>query len=118
MPTRARNQTAKLKTLIAEQEKERKSAHVFSEKVTPRRPLLFPGLTPRQKACLILSFFLPRQEIAEVLRSSSECVKRHRKDGLKRLHPDEAQRYRRLAQGFKHQNIFHLPAQDSPDLPR
>ena len=93
MPVKRTN-NSKLKHLIAEQETDRKNYYTFPERINPRRQLLFPALTPRIKACFILSFFMKRKEIALALKIKSLTVSKHRKRGLKVLTEEEIQRYR------------------------
>ena len=88
--------TAKLTQLIQEQEKDQKTYRVFPERIISRKPVLFPDLTPRIKACFILSFFMKRKEIAAALKIKSSTVTTHRKRGLKVLTEEEIQKYRSL----------------------
>lgn len=92
MPSKDKSRQIKLKRLIAEQEKDKQSRHVFPESITPRNPVLFARLTLRLKACFILSFFMPRREIAKVLNITPCTVTTYRKRGYKRLLPEERAR--------------------------
>lgn len=89
MPSKNKSQQIELKRLIAEQEKDKQSCHVFPERITPRNPILFSNLTLRQKACLILSFFMSRREIAKVLNVTPSTVTKYRKRGYERLLPEK-----------------------------
>ena len=95
-----KSQQNKLKRLTASQEKDRQSRYAFPERITPRNPILFPNLTPSQKVCFILSFFMPRREIAKVLGVRSETVTKYRKRGYKRLLLEERLNLRKLRRSF------------------
>ena len=116
MPNTKRTNNSKLKQLIAEQEKDRRSSHVFPETIRHRKPLFLPELSLCQKTSLILSFFMARKEIATVLRSSRNAVSKHRSRALKNLTEEEITRYRKLRKTLKQLNNFSLPALDYPDV--
>ncbi len=85
-----------LNQLIEEQTKDKEGRIVFPERIVPRRAILFNGLPLRERACFILSLFMPRREIASILRITTGSVTQYRKRALKRLPEKEVLQYRRI----------------------
>jgi DNA-binding NarL/FixJ family response regulator len=96
MPKSRVSKSDELKELICAQERDHENRPLFPEKITPGRPLFFSALTQLQKACMVLSFFMSRREIAETLKISSNAVGHHRKRSFKKLPQGDVIRYRKV----------------------
>jgi len=99
MPNTTRTDNPKLRQLIAEQERDQQSYHIFPERINPRRQLLFPVLTPRVKICFILSLFMKRTDIAAGLNMKSDTISKYRKRALNLLSKDDVKKYRKISLG-------------------
>ncbi len=117
MPSKARIQKLQLQSLIGEQKRDAERHHVFSEKITPRKPDSFGEyLTPRQEAILRLSFKgMCRRKIAQAFRISPATVTTLRKDALKRL-PSRVQAAlsKNHQERLKSEDFSEVPALRSP----
>ena len=82
MPNQADDE---LNKLIEDQRKDRENSYVYPERINPRKSILFVGLSNRQRACLILSLFMKRKDIAEALRIKPGSVSQYRKLASKKL---------------------------------
>jgi len=83
-----------LEKLIREQRAEQEQRYVYPERISQRRPVLFARLSARQKACLILSLFMRRSEIAEAFRIKPTSVSKYLKIANKKLPVEELQSLR------------------------
>ena len=89
-----------LKKLIREQEKDRESKYVFSERVNPRKQTSFSNLPLRERTVFILSFFMSRKDIAQSLRLSPGSVSQYHRRAQAKLSDDDRERLNMIRDGF------------------
>ena len=89
-----------LSRLIQEQERDKSDRYVYSEKISPRRPVLFVRLSSRQKACLILALFMKRSEIGQALKIRSSSVTQYVKYAIKKLPEHEIECIDKIRSAF------------------
>ena len=114
MPTKERVAKAQLAALIAEQAKDAGHPCVFPETITPGSNAIFTELTPSEKGCLALRLVMSRRETAKFLEVKPSCVTRHLKNAFKKLPPRRRQTWKGLYKSLKGQDIFSIPALNTP----